>query len=73
MEDKNSRKEISYYDEIQKFIKKEDIIMIHYLNFKGKIIMNCNSEILINKFKEIAKKRWIPSVNNNSNGVGLTF
>ena len=47
--------------------------MIHYLNFKGKIIMNCNSEILINKFKEIAKKRWIPSVNNNSNGVGLTF
>lgn len=40
---------------------------------KGKIIMNSNSEILINKFKEIAKKRWIPSVNNNSNGVGLTF
>ncbi len=35
--------------------------------------MNCNSEILIDKFKEIAKKRWIPSVNNNSNGVGLTF
>ena len=30
-------------------------------------------EELIDKFKEIAKQRWIPSVNNYSNGVGLTF
>lgn len=35
--------------------------------------MNCNSEILINNFKKIAKKGWIPSVNKNINGVGLTF
>lgn len=30
-------------------------------------------KMLINEFKKIASKRWIPGVNNNSNGVGLTF
>lgn len=28
---------------------------------------------IINKFKEIAKKRWIKGINNSTNSVGLTF
>lgn len=35
--------------------------------------MDQNFEGLLNKFIVISRKRWIPSINNHRNGVGLTF
>lgn len=36
-------------------------------------MINNKYDNLINEFKSITKRRWIKSVNNNTNGVGLTF